>query len=177
MENGSPMADSTVWLRNEAGDDFYPLVSEENGTFAEYVPQGEWFVEVAEYITDSDGTEIFRDVLTVDGAKTDITWKTKTAMAVNMQLQEVLTGSNITATRITAVSLDGLGNVSLGPSDNEGKISEVLMPGNWTLILNRTENLEMWSLEQGVYNSADSMVNNSWEAGIVSIEKSVLIGG
>ena len=56
-------------------------------------------------------------------------------------------------------------------------ISEVLMPGNWTLMLNRTENLEMWSLEQGLYNSSDSMVNNSWEAGIVNIEKSVLIGG
>ena len=177
MESGFPMDNSTVWLRNEAGDDFYPLVTDENGTFAEYVPHGEWIVEVAEYLADSNETEIFRDVLNVDAAITDIAWKTKTAMVVNMQLQEVLTSSNITATRIIAVSLDGLGNVSLGPSDNEGMISEVLMPGNWTLMLNRTENLEMWSLEQGIYNSSDSMVNNSWEAGIVNIEKSVLIGG
>ena len=59
-------------------------------------------------------------------------------MNVTMQLQEGLTESNITATRITAVSLDGLGNVSLGPSDNSGNISEVLMPHSWTLVLNRT---------------------------------------
>ena len=177
MESGFPMDNSTVWLRNEAGDDFYPLVTDENGTFAEYVPHGEWFVEVADYEADSNETEILRDVITVDGAVTGIVWKTKTAMVVNMQLQEALTEVNITATRITAVSLDGLGNVSLGPSDNEGMISEVLMPGNWTLALNRTENLEMWTLEEGIFNSADSMVNNTWEAGVVSIDKSVLIGG
>ena len=177
MESGFPMDNSTVWLRNEAGDDFYPLVTDENGTFAEYVPHGEWYVEVAEYTADSNETEIFRDVLVIDGAKTNLNWKTKTAMTVNIQLQESLTNSNITATRITAVSLDGLGNVSLGPSDNSGMISEVLMPGNWTLVLNRTETLESWTLEEGIYNSADSMVNNSWEAGIVSIDKSVLIGG
>ena len=143
MESGFPMDNSTVWLRNEAGDDFYPLVTDENGTFAEYVPHGEWYVEVAEYTADSNETEIFRDVLVIDGAKTNLNWKTKTAMTVNIQLQESLTNSNITATRITAVSLDGLGNVSLGPSDNSGMISEVLMPGNWTLVLNRTETLEL----------------------------------
>ena len=62
MESGFPMDNSTVWLRNEAGDDFYPLVTDENGTFAEYVPHGEWYVEVAEYTADSNETEIFRDV-------------------------------------------------------------------------------------------------------------------
>ena len=177
MESGFPMDNSTVWLRNAAGDDFYPLVTDENGTFAEYVSHGEWYVEVAEYIADSNETEIFRGVLNIDSAISDIVWKTKTAMVVNIQLQEELTNSNITATRITAVSLDGLGNVSLGPSDNSGMISEVLMPGNWTLMLNRTETLESWTLEEGIHNSADSMVNNSWEAGVVSIQKSVLIGG
>ena len=125
MESGFPLENSTVWLRNEAGDDFYPLATDENGTFAEYIAAGEWFVEVSDYIADSNETEIFRDVLVIDGAVTDLNWKTKTALTVTMQLRESLTESNITATRITAVSLDGLGNVSLGPSDNEGRISEV----------------------------------------------------
>ena len=44
-------------------------------------------------------------------------------MNVTMQLKESLTDSNITATRVTAISLDGLGNVSLGPSDNQGMIT------------------------------------------------------
>ena len=177
MESGFPLENSTVWLRNDAGDDFYPLPTDENGTFAEYIPQGDWFVEVSDYLADSNETEIFRDVLVVDGAITDLNWKTKTALNVTMQLREHLTESNITATRITAVSLDGLGNVSLGPSDNEGRISEVLMPGNWTLMLNRTETLEMWSLEVGIYNSADTVVGNTWDAGVVYVDKHVLAGG
>ena len=177
MESGFPLENSTVWLRNEAGDDFYPLATDENGTFADYVPHGEWFVEVSDYTSDSNENEIFRDFLVLDGAISDLSWKTKTAMNVTMQLKEVLTESNITATRITAVSLDGLGNVSLGPSDNEGMISEVLMPGNWTLVLNRTETLEMWTLDEGVYNSLGNIVGNNWDVGIVTVDKSVLIGG
>ncbi|MGB1491501.1 MAG: hypothetical protein ACPG9O_05495, partial [Candidatus Poseidoniaceae archaeon] len=177
MESGFPMDNSTVWLRNEAGDDFYPLATDENGTFAEYIAAGEWFVEVSDYIADSNETEIFRDVLILDGAVTDLNWKTKTALNVTMQLKESLTDSNITATRITAVSLDGLGNVSLGPSDNEGIINEVLMPGNWTLMLNRTDTLEMWSLDVGIYNSADTVVGNTWDVGAVYVDKHVLVGG
>ena len=177
MESGFPLENSTVWLRNEAGDDFYPLATDENGTFAEYIAAGEWFVEVSDYIADSNETEIFRDVLVLDGAVTDLNWKTKTALNVTMQLKESLTESNITATRITAVSLDGLGNVSLGPSDNEGIINEVLMPGNWTLMLNRTDTLEMWSLDVGIYNSADTVVGNTWDAGTVYVDKHVLVGG
>ena len=177
MENGFALENSTVWLRNEAGDDFYPLATDENGQFAEYIPSGEWFVEVSDFTTDSNETEIFRDVLVLESAVTDLAWQTKTAMNVTMQLKESLTDSNITATRITAVSLDGLGNVSLGPSDNQGMISEVLMPGNWTLMLNRTENLEMWKLDAGTYNSLDNVTGNAWDLGAVSVDKSVLIGG
>lgn len=177
MENDFAMENSTVWLRNEAGNDFHPLVTDENGTFAEYIPQGDWYVEVAHFqADDSNATEIYRDFITVDGAVSDIDWQTTTAMNVTLNLQEAITGVNIAGTRITAVSLDGLGNVSLGPSDNEGMITEVLMPGNWTLELNRTENLEMWNLDTGVYYSATAMVNGVWEANI-SVDKSVKIGG
>jgi asparagine N-glycosylation enzyme membrane subunit Stt3 len=176
-ESGFPMNDSTVWLRNDAGDDFHPLVTDENGTFAEYVPQGDWYVEVADYESDSNVSEIFRDVISINGATSGILWKTKTAMLVTMQLQEEFTGVNVTATRVTAVSLDGLGNVSLGPSDNTGMISELLMPGNWTLSMERIDNLEMWILDEGIHNSADGIVNGTWDAGLVLVDKSVKVGG
>ena len=176
-ESGFPMNNSTVWLRNEGGNDFHPLVTDENGTFAEYVPQGDWYVEVADYESDSNVSEIFRDVISINGATSGLLWKTKTAMLVTMQLQEEFTGVNVTATRINATSLDGLGNVSLGPSDNGGMISELLMPGNWTLTMERIDNLEMWILDEGVHNSADEIVNGTWDAGLVLVEKSVKIGG
>ena len=177
MENGFTLNDSLVWLKTESGDDFYSLETDENGTFAAYVPQGDWIVEVAEYQTDSNVSEIFRDAITIDSAISDIIWKTKTSMPVSMQLQEAQTGVNITSTRVTAVSLDGLGNVSLGPSDNSGMISELLMPGNWTLAIELTGNLEMWTLAEGVYNSADATVNGTWDAGLVLVDKSVKVGG
>ncbi len=173
-----PLENSTIWLRNEAGDDFHPVTTDENGTFANYIPQGFWYVEIADFTAeDSNETEIFRGTLDVNSAIRDIAWQTETAMQVTMQLQEILTEINVTSTRITAVSLEGLGNVSLGPSDNFGNISEVLMPGSWTLVLNKSTNLEQWVLEEGVYNSVDSMDNGIWNAGTVVINKSVLIGG
>ena len=115
--------------------------------------------------------------MVVYDAVTGLSYETQTAMNVTMQLKESLTESNITGTRITAVSLDGLGNVSLGPSDADGFINEVLMPGNWTLVLNRTENLEMWTLEEGTYVSEGNVNANVWDVGIVYVDKSVLIGG
>ena len=51
------------------------------------------------------------------------------------------------------------------------------MPGNWTLMLNRTDTLEMWSLDVGIYNSADTVVGNTWDAGTVYVDKHVLVGG
>ena len=177
-ESGMPLDNSTIWLRNEAGDDFHPVTTDENGTFANYIPVGFWYVEIADFTAeDSNETEIFRGTLDLTGAVRDIAWQTQTAMQVTMQLQEGLTEVNVTSTRITAISLDGLGNVSLGPSDNFGNISEVLMPGSWTLALNKSTNLEQWVLEEGVYNSVDSMDNGSWNAGTVLINKNVLIGG
>ena len=95
MESGFPLVNSTVWLRNDAGDDFYPLTVDENGTFAEYIPQGEWFVEVDDYQSDSNETEIYRGVITVEGAVTDYFFKTKTAMTVNLQLQESQTSPTL----------------------------------------------------------------------------------
>jgi len=176
-ESGMALSNSTVWLRNEAGDDFHPLNTDENGSFAKYVPGGFWYVEVADFTADDSGeTEIFRGVLDLNGAERDIVWQTQTAMPVTMQLQEMFTGVNVTATRITAVSNEGLGNVSLGPSDNFGNISEVLMPGDWTLHLNRTETLEQWILEEGVYLS-DNLENGIWNVGVVEVNKHVLIGG
>ena len=178
MESGLPMANSTVWLYNEANDDFTDLVTDENGTFAKYVPQGTWIVEVDDYEADSGLSEIYRDIITIEDSVTDLSWTTETVMVVNLQLQEGLTDRNISSTRVTAVSLDGLGNVSLGPSDGSGMISELLMPGNWTLAMNRTDNLERWVIEEGVYNSEGQIdENGTWDAGIVVADKSVKVGG
>ena len=35
----------------------------------------------------------------------------------------------------------------------------------------------MWKLDEGVYNSDGNITANEWNVGIVTIDKSVLIGG
>ena len=78
------------------------------------MPGGFWYVEIADFTAeDSNVTEIYRGVLDLNGAVYDISWQTQIAMEVTMQLQEKLTGVNITSTRIIAVSNDGLGNVNM----------------------------------------------------------------
>ena len=179
----TPMDNSSFWLRSADGEEFHMVTTDENGTFADYLPQGEWVVEVAPYDSSSslNVTEIYRGMITLDensSIRTDIELRTRPALVLDMQLQEALTGVNITATRITAVSQDGLGNVSLGPSDNFGMISEVLMPGAWTLSLDISNSIEQWTLAEGVYNfDASTAVNGTWDLGIVDVEKLVSIGG
>ncbi|HIF46694.1 MAG TPA: hypothetical protein EYQ73_07900 [Candidatus Poseidoniales archaeon] len=180
MESGFDMVNSTIWLTSVDSEDFVSMTTDENGTFAAYIAQGDWYVEVAPYEADSNETEIFRGLLSVDSNSTnrsDLSWQTQTAMLVVFQLQEGLTEVNLTTTRVTAVSLDGLGNVSLGPSDNDGMISEVLMPGSWTMSINRTDNLERWVLEEGTHNSDDEIINGSWSPSVVSVDKWVMVGG
>ena len=55
-------------------------------------------------------------------------------------------------------------------------ISEVLMPGNWTLVLNRTETLESWTLKK---ESTTLLTDGKQLMGSRNrdIDKSVLIGG
>ena len=179
MENGFNMTNSTIWLRSVDGEGFVPMTTDENGSFSAYIAQGDWYVEVAPYEVGNE-TEIFRATLSVDSDsanRSGLTWQTQTAMLVKFQLQEGLTEVNLTNTRATAISLDGLGNVSLGPSDNDGNISEVLMPGSWTISINRTDNLERWVLTEGVHNSTAEMVNGSWAPGIILVDKFVMVGG
>ena len=185
-EDGSPMDNSTFRLRNMVDADVMRNIeTDANGTFAKYISQGEWSVEISEYQVGNE-TELFRGMLVVDETTSDedLLWRTRTAMHVNMTLQNSLTGNLISSMRVTAVSLDGLKNVSLGPcvetpatDCSNGKLTELLMPGNWTLAVNITDKSERWNLNEGIYNSADQMVNGSWEAGIVLIDQSVAIGG
>ena len=59
------------------GDDFHPLTTDENGTFAKYVPGGFWYVEIADFTAeDSNVTEIYRGVLDLNVTVYDITCNT-----------------------------------------------------------------------------------------------------
>ena len=52
---------------------------------------------------------------------------------ISLTLKEDLTGENITDVRITAVSNDGYGNITLKPSNSTGFVDKI-MPGSWNFL-------------------------------------------
>ena len=186
QENGYSMNNSTVYftlMDDTTGSSITPVTTNGTGMFATYLSQGDWLVQISPYTSDSNVTEIYRGSLTVDAdssTRTNMTaWRTLTAMVVNIHLMQDLIGTDLALTSITATNLDGLGNQSLGPSDSTGMISELLMPGAWTLSANRTESMEKWYYPAGLTNSTDngSIVNGTWEVGNLSLTKTVQVSG
>ena len=90
-------------LYNEAEDEWFNIGSDENGSFAAYVPAGEWLVIVAPF-TNGDNTETLRHPITVDATseRLDLNLTTSISVEVSMQLLEAVTESPLSD--MTAVS-------------------------------------------------------------------------
>ena len=97
-------------------------------------------------------------------------------MKVNATLVESMTYDFVENARLIAVSNDGYGNVTLAASDLSGNVSDVIMPGSWTLSLVKETNDKRWSIEEGAYNFVATNQNDV-ELGNVSVDLEVLIGG
>ena len=79
-------------LYNEADDQWFNVGSDENGSFAAYVPAGEWLIIVAPF-SNGDHTETLRQPLTVgaDSVRTGLELTTNISIDVSMQLLEAVT--------------------------------------------------------------------------------------
>ncbi|HIA90318.1 MAG: hypothetical protein CXX80_03785 [Methanobacteriota archaeon] len=143
---------STVWLYDLDGENYELLVSDENGTIAAYVPMGNYSVVVPP--TEIDGfQQELRSTLVVNATETrrGMTWKTIASTWIDIQFNDS-SGEMSDGFVLTAVSLDGLGNVSLGATNETGYFRDSIMPGNWTLYLNNTRVQTRWTVEEGEYN-------------------------
>ena len=135
-------------LYNEAEEEWFNVGSDENGTFAAYVPAGEWLIIVAPFMQDNV-TETLRQPLSV-GATSDrlnLDLNTEESVHVTLQLKELLTESALSDMSVTAVSNDGYGNITFERTDDDGNSSEMMMPGSWSLYLNRTVGTKMWFMD------------------------------
>ena len=74
------------------------------------------------------------------------------------------------------VSHDGFGNVTLSKSDENGNVSEEIMPGNWSLFLNETSPQRHWTLEYGPFNT-NTAVEGVLDLGLMTADLEVEIGG
>ena len=151
-------------LYNEADDVWFNIGSDENGSFAAYVPAGEWLIIVAPF-NNGDHTETLRQPLSVGSAsedRLDLALATNISVEVTLQLWEETTETKLGDMTVTAVSHDGLGNITFERTDDNGNSTELLMPGTWSLYLNRTIGTKSWFMDTSddPFNTA-SAVNNS----------------
>jgi asparagine N-glycosylation enzyme membrane subunit Stt3 len=176
--NGSGM--STIFqLWNSDGSDWINLESNENGTFAEYVEEGEWIVVVAPFLDDDNGTEQLRSVLNVnaDSTRTELTLQTSTSVEVSFTLKEAVTETVLANTRVTLVSQEGLGNITLEKTDADGNVTFDIYPGQWSLFLNNSIPQKQWSLNTSSEPFNITGSNGPVNLGNYSADLVVQIGG
>ena len=176
---GLPIAKEFL-LYNEDKDDWFSITSNESGNFASYVPVGDWVVIVAPMV-DGDNSTILRQELSVgedSSLRTGLDLQMVTATEISLQLLESLTEQPVENARVIAVSQDGFGNITLSSSNETGHISDILMPGTWSLYLESSNTTDSWYLNtsETPFNTIGA-VNDSVDLGIQYAELEVFIGG
>ena len=166
-------------LYNEEKDQWFNIGSDENGTFAAYVPAGDWLIIVAPF-SNGDHTETLRQPVVVQAGsdRLELDLATQVSVDVSMQLMEAVTESPLSDMTVTAVSHEGLGNVTFERTNEDGNSSELLMPGEWSFYLNRTIGTKSWFMDtsDSPFNTDDA-VDNSLVLDAVYATLEVEIGG
>ncbi len=175
----NPIEDFQFLLYNESNDKWLSVNTDSSGNFSSYVDSGNWVVIIAPFESNNT-TIVFRtslDISSDDSVRTDLTLQMVEALEVRLALVENLTEVPVTESRPVLSSLDGYGNVTLIMSDQDGNISDFIMPGDWEMTFEKETDEEKWSLEQSVVISSDDSVDSILEVGNVSVSLDVLIGG
>ena len=169
----APFENTTVQFDYTDSENFLMdlrLDTDENGTVMEYVPAGNYTVTIGPY--DVDGTsQSFRALVTIDENIDNRTfeWRTLEVANLNLTLVDVDGNTNESLMKglsLTAVSNDGLGEVSLPLSNQSGFVSATLFPGDWNLELNYTDSYYRirWVVDE--YQLGQLSENESVEADI-----------
>ena len=178
-DSGLPVGKEFL-LYNEEENDWFSITSDDFGNFSAYVPVGDWIVIVAP-IVDGDNTTILRQELTVgadSSLRTGLNLQMVNATEISLQLLESLTEEPIVNARVIAVSQDGYGNITMSGSNDTGHISDILMPGSWSLFLESSNSTDSWYLNtsEAPFNTI-GVVNDTIDLGIQYANLEVFIGG
>ncbi len=139
-------AGGSFLLVSADGEDYRTMAVDENGSFAAYVPSGEWIAVVAPFV-EENLTETLRATLDASSAITDLALQTVVAGTVEVHLTEALSERDLEGFRMTLVSADGFGNVSMELTNDSGFATETIMPGDWSLHLERTDAQNRWTVD------------------------------
>jgi hypothetical protein len=164
-------------LYNESNNQWLSATTNDTGEFSQYIPSGDWIVIVSPQEIENT-TYTLRYPLAIDddsSTRTNLVLALEEAVRVNATLVESLTDEFVVNARLLAVSNDGYGNVTLASSDDSGNVTDVIMPGSWTLSLLKETDDKRWSIEDELYTFVAT--NQDVELGNLTVDLEVLIGG
>ena len=166
-------------LYNENDNAWRSLVTQENGTFAGYVPAGDWVIIVAPKVVENE-TYLLRAPLMIDSSsanRVNMELNLVPAMEVSFNLTENLTDNPIADARVAAVSNDGFGNITLQPSNSTGYVYDMLMPGNYSLVLEQISDDRQWIIQDDQQILSENVIDNELHLESIYADVSVQIGG
>ncbi|MDC0056319.1 hypothetical protein OAJ94_04635, partial [Deltaproteobacteria bacterium] len=180
MNGVDPLDNVTIWLHSDDGVTFEKVEADENGNIAAYVQAGNWTAVLPQELRGNMTLEMQESIIISQAtANADLTWDAIASTNVSIHLSEAETGDNLSGFTITAVSKDGLRNVSIGPTDIGGNATGTLVEGDWTFFLNRSGLNDRWVIDEDVYSVSVNASDAGGDLNLIEMEayKTVLIGG
>jgi hypothetical protein len=175
-QTGVAISNGTVKFNQVDSDMSFNLIADENGTIMDYVPEGEWLVIIERSLYGDSYYEEFRYRLTVDAnsTRTNLVWRTLQSAEISIHLTSNDTGIPLIGFSALATSANGLGEIILPLTDNDGNVVAFVYPDDWIISLNFTESLDRWVLEEQqlpFVNSAQNITAN------FTVQHFVTLGG
>jgi asparagine N-glycosylation enzyme membrane subunit Stt3 len=177
MNGSSGLENTSITFYGDG--DFFDVETNETGHIAAYIPIGDWNVVLHQVQKGDYFLEMQQTVsITSDSDRTDLVWQTVSSTNVSIHLSEADTDVNLSGYTITAVSKDGLRNVSIGPTDGSGNATGTLVTGEWTFFLNRSTTTDRWLIEEDEYQLDVELSDAAGQKNLtMQAKKTTLIGG
>ena len=149
----------------------------ESGVISDYLPEGDWIVSVDPYISGSDQMAVYRGLVSIEesNAPVDLSIQTVTSAHYQINLTDASNDQALQSYVLTANSDDGLGEITLSSTGDDGIVDVHLMPGNWSVSLNRTDGQTRWIIDD--ISIGDLSSSNGSEEISVEAERWVNLGG
>ena len=150
---------------------------DEFGLYDGYLPEGDWIVSIDPYITGTDPMAIYRALVTVNESTAPLQMEIQTVQSAHyvLNLTDASNEQALSGYVLTATSGDGLGEVQLASTDEDGLVDIHLYPGNWSVSINRTDSQTRWVVDS--FSIGELMSNNGSEEIAVEADRWLQIGG
>ena len=120
---------------------------------------------------------VYRGLVSIEesNAPVDLSIQTVTSAHYQINLTDASNNQALQSYVLTAISDDGLGEITLSSTGDDGIVDVHLMPGNWSVSLNRTDGQTRWIIDD--ISIGDLSSSNGSEEISVEAERWVNLGG